>query len=84
MLNYALVATAFGVFAAYVIALPYLGFRVATLAFLLAMPAALERPRTRRRWIAILAVALIGTALTFFAFESYLKVLLPRGRWTGW
>ena len=41
--NYTLVVIAFAIFAIYVIALPYLGFRVATFAFLVAMPLALSR-----------------------------------------
>lgn len=80
--NYALVLIAFGIFAAYVVALPYLGFRLATLAFLLAMPVALERPPDRRRWLVVAVVAVVATAATYFVFERYLHVLLPRGRWT--
>ena len=82
--NYMLVAVAFAIFAIYVIALPYLGFRVATFAFLLALPLALERPRgVRRRWIVVFTVALVATVVIYLAFDSYLQVLLPRGRWTG-
>jgi putative tricarboxylic transport membrane protein len=82
--NYRLVVIAFAIFAIYVIALPYLGFRVATLAFLLAMPLALEPARgVRRRWIVVFVVALVATVVIYLAFESYLQVLLPRGRWTG-
>ena len=82
--NYTLVVIAFAIFAIYVIALPYLGFRVATFAFLLAMPLALQPPRgARRRWVVVFAVALVATVVIYLAFESYLQVLLPRGRWTG-
>jgi len=82
--NYALVIVAFAMFAIYVIALPYLGFRLATFVFLVAMPLALEPPRgAHRRWIVVLVVALVATVVTYLAFESYLQVLLPRGRWTG-
>ena len=82
--NYTLVVIAFAIFAIYVIALPYLGFRVATFAFLVAMPLACEPPRgARRRWIVVFAVALVATIVIYLAFESYLQVLLPRGRWTG-
>ena len=82
--NYKLVVIAFAIFAIYVIALPYLGFRVATFAFLLAMPLALEPARgARRRWIVVFIVALVATVVIYLAFESYLQVLLPRGRWTG-
>lgn len=82
--NYRLVVIAFTIFAIYVIALPYLGFRVATFAFLLAMPLALEPARgARRRLIVVCAVALVATIVIYLAFDSYLQVLLPRGRWTG-
>jgi putative tricarboxylic transport membrane protein len=82
--NYKLVVVAFAIFAIYVIALPYLGFRLATFAFLLAMPLALEPARgARRRWIVVFVVAVGGTVVIYLAFESYLQVLLPRGRWTG-
>lgn len=81
--NYRLVAVVFGIFGIYVLALPWLGFRLATLLFLLAMPAALEPPRSPRRWITIAVLAVIATAATYFVFERYLHVLLPRGRWTG-
>ena len=82
-LNYGLVLRGFGVFGAYVLSLPYLGFRIATFAFLVAMQALLEWPRGSRRWIAVLAVALMATAATYAVFELYLKILLPRGRWTS-
>ena len=82
--THALVVVAFAIFAIYVIALPYLGFRVATFAFLVALPLAFERPRgARRRWMVVFAVALLATVVVYLAFESYLQVLLPRGRWTG-
>ena len=82
--NYTLVALSFAIFAVYVIALPFLGFRLATFAFLVAMPLALEPPRgVLRRWIVVIVVALAATLVTYVAFESYLQVLLPRGRWTG-
>lgn len=81
--DYGLVVAAFAVFAAYVLALPYLGFRIATLAFLIVMQAVLEPPRGVRRWVVVLAVALVATAASYYAFERYLHVLLPRGLWTG-
>jgi putative tricarboxylic transport membrane protein len=82
--NYTLVVIAFAIFAVYVIALPYLGFRLATFAFLIALPLALEPPRSaRRRWVLVLVVALLATVVTHLVFENYLQVLLPRGRWTG-
>ena len=81
--DYGRVLRAFAVFGAYVLVLPYLGFRIATCAFLVAMQVTLEWPRAGRRWIAVAAVALVGTAITYSVFELYLKVLLPRGRWTS-
>ena len=41
--------------------------------------------RVRNIWIGVivLAVALVATAATYYAFERYLHVLLPRGLWTG-
>ena len=81
--NHALVAVSFGIFAGYVVLLPWLGFRVATLVFLAAMQVALERPAHARGWARVAAVAIIATVVTYVVFESYLHVLLPRGRWTG-
>jgi hypothetical protein len=43
----------------------------------------LDRPRTVRQWIVLAAIA-FGTAMvSYFVFERYLLVLLPRGAWTG-
>lgn len=81
--NYALVLVTFGIFAGYVVLLPWLGFRVATPIFLVAMQVALERPSNARGWARVAAVAIIATVATYLVFESYLHVLLPRGRWTG-
>ena len=81
--NYALVVAAFAVFTVYVLALPYVGFRIATLAFLVVMQVVLQPPRGVRRWVVVLAVALVATGASYYAFERYLHVLLPRGLWTG-
>jgi len=81
--NYPLGAASFAVFGAYVLALPGLGFRIATFLYVAAAGALLARPRDARRWIGILALALLTAAVTYFVFERYLLVLLPRGRWTG-
>ena len=81
--NHALVALTFATFAGYTIVLPWLGFRLATLAFLVVLPCVLERPREPRRWALIAVLALVATAVVYYAFEHYLHVLLPRGRWTG-
>ena len=80
--NYPLVAAAFGVFAAYVFAIPWLGFRITTFLFLLTLPAVLERPATSRRWLLVAVLAAVATAVIYLVFERYLHVLLPRGRWT--
>jgi hypothetical protein len=80
--RYDMVAVMFAIFTVYVIVLPYLGFRIATLAFLAGMQYAMARPRTPRAWIVLALVALIATAVTYYMFEVYLQVLLPRGRWT--
>jgi putative tricarboxylic transport membrane protein len=81
--NYRLVAIAFAIVGAYVVLLPLVGFRLATLLFVGALQAALDRPRTARQWAVLSAVAL-GTAMaSYFVFERYLLVLLPRGAWTG-
>ncbi len=81
-LRYAMVAVMFALFGAYVLALPYAGFRVSTFAFVVAMQAALDPPRGMRRWAIVAIVALVATAGTYYTFDSYLQVLLPRGRWT--
>ena len=82
--DYRRVALLFVTFGLYVAALPLLGFRAATFLFVAGAQAVLDPPRDRRRWIVLLAVALVTTALTWFVFERYLSVLLPRGRWTGY
>jgi hypothetical protein len=80
---YRLVVVTFAIFAAYVFLLPALGYRVATLLFVAVLSAALERPRTARRWASVAVMAIVTTAVTYYVFEAYLNVLLPRGRLTG-
>ena len=80
--NYALVGAAFAMFFLYIVALPYLGFRIATFAFFLAFYALLEPPRGARRWALALVLAVLVALLSWFVFERGLSVLLPRGRWT--
>ena len=82
-LNYGLVAAMFAVFGLYVGALPFFGFRVATLVYVAATNALLDFPRGLKGWLRVAAVALITTIVVYVAFERYLSVLLPRGRWTG-
>jgi len=81
--NYRLVALTFTVFAIYVLLLPYLGFRVATFLFVAALQAVIEKPHGWRRWAIVITAALTTVIITYLAFEVYLSVLLPRGRWTG-
>jgi len=81
--NYGLVVLAFVTFTTYTLALPWLGFRLSTFLFLLALPGVLERPRAARRWGLVAVVALVATVVVYYVFEHYLHVLLPRGRWTG-
>ena len=81
-LNYGLVLAAFVIFGLYVGAMPYVGFRIATLLYLGASNAILEPPRGVKGWARVAAVAIITTVIVYYAFERYLTVLLPRGRWT--
>ena len=80
--NARLVAITFAVFAAYVVLMPLVGFRLSTALFMLALQVALE-PEPRRYWLRIVLVAAFTAWLAHLAFEGYLSVLLPRGRWTG-
>jgi hypothetical protein len=73
----------FAVFGVYAVALPWIGFRVATFAYVAATNALLDVPHSARGWLRVGLLA-VGTALaTYYVFEHYLLVLLPRGRWTG-
>ncbi len=81
--NYRLVAVTFAVFAVYVLLLPYLGFRIATFLFVAALQAVLGKPQGWRRWAVVFTAALATVIVTYLAFDVYLSVLLPRGRWTG-
>ena len=80
--NYALVLAVFAIFGLYAGALPALGFRISTFLFVAVLQATLDPPRSARAWVLVLASALITTAVSYFLFERYLQVLLPRGRWT--
>jgi putative tricarboxylic transport membrane protein len=82
-LNYPLVAISFGVFALYAVALPWLGFRIATVLFVGGANALLDPPRGARGWGRALVLALLTTLATWLVFERWLSVLLPRGRWTN-
>lgn len=80
--NYAAVALHFALFAVYVVALPWLGFRIATLAYVATVNAVMDPPRSWTGWLRAGAIALGTVLVTYLAFERYLSVLLPRGRWT--
>jgi hypothetical protein len=81
--GYRLVVLTFAVFTVYVFLLPILGYRVATLLFVGGLQAALDPPRTARAWGLVVIMAAASTAVTYYMFEVYLNVLLPRGRLTG-
>ena len=81
--NYRLVVIAFAIVGGYVALLPLLGFRLATVLFVGALQAALDRPKSARQWAVLAAIALGTAAVSYFIFERYLLVLLPRGAWTG-
>jgi hypothetical protein len=81
--DYGAVVLHFAVFGLYVLALPSLGFRVATVAYIAATNALLDWPGSAKGWLRVAAVALVATAVVYLVFEHYLSVLLPRGRWTG-
>jgi putative tricarboxylic transport membrane protein len=81
--NYRLVVIAFAIVGAYVALLPLLGYRLATVLFVGVLQAALGRPRTARQWAVLTAIALGTATVSYFIFERYLLVLLPRGAWTG-
>lgn len=73
----------FAVFGLYAVSLPWLGFRVATFAYVAATNALLDVPRSARGWLRVALIALGTVIATYYTFEHYLLVLLPRGRWTG-
>ena len=81
--NYAAVVVHFAVFGAYVGLLPGLGFRVATFLYVAVANALLAPPRDAKGWLRVGLLAGIATVAVYVAFERYLLVLLPRGRWTG-
>lgn len=80
--NYPLVAISFGVFALYCVALPSLGFRIATFAYVVAATVVLSPPRGMKGWAFALILGAATAFSTWLVFERYLSVLLPRGRWT--
>jgi hypothetical protein len=81
--NYLLVLATFVLFGLYILALPGLGFRISTFVFATALQVTLDWPRDPRRWALVFVVALATTLVCHLVFETYLSVLLPRGRWSG-
>jgi hypothetical protein len=82
--DYGAVVLHFLLFGAYVGLLPGLGFRLATFAYVAVANAFMAPPRKPLQWLRVALLA-AGTALaTYYVFEHYLAVLLPRGRWTDW
>lgn len=80
--DYRVVAIMFLMFGVYAAALPLLGFRIATFLYVIAANALLEPPRGPRAWARAGLVGLVTAVVTFYVFEHYLLVLLPRGNWT--
>jgi putative tricarboxylic transport membrane protein len=80
--DYVAVIVQFALFGLYAAALPSLGFRIATFAYVAAANALMAPPSGLRQWARVAAIALGTTVATYYAFEHYLSVLLPRGRWT--
>ena len=81
--HYQKVVLHFSLFAVYIAAMSGLGFRISTLAYVAASSYLLDPPRSPKAWLRIVLLALIAAFVTFFVFERYLAVLLPRGRWTS-
>jgi len=81
--RYGAVGLHFALFALYAASLPWLGFRIATFLYVATVNAALDPPKRWAGWLRVGALALGTVLVTYFAFERYLLVLLPRGRWTN-
>ena len=81
--SYRLVVLTFLVFTLYVFVLPLLGYRVSTMLFVAALQATLDPPRRARDWALVAVMAIVSMLVTYYLFERYLSVLLPRGRLTG-
>jgi hypothetical protein len=81
---YGLVAAAFAVVAGYIALMPLVGFRLSTALFVAVFQLVLDRPASPQGWAKLIAIAVGTSAVTYWVFEHYLLVLLPRGTWTGW
>jgi putative tricarboxylic transport membrane protein len=81
--NQGLVIGIFLIFIAYAMALPWVGFRLATFAFLAVMRVVLGPVSGLRGWLGVVLFAVLGTLLAWYVFEQHLMVLLPRGSLSG-
>lgn len=81
--NYMLVLATFVEFGLYIALLPGLGFRIATVVFVLALQATLEWPQSWKRWALAIVIAIATSLVCHLVFEDYLSVILPRGSWSG-
>lgn len=81
--NYRLVCLTFLAFGLYILALPGLGFRIATFVFVAGLQAVLDPPRSAGRWVGVVVLAAATSIPVFLIFERWLSILLPRGAWTG-
>ena len=80
--DYGAVLLHFALFGVYVIVLPWLGFRIATFAYVAAANALMAPPRSARDWLRAVVLGFATALATYLVFEHYLSVLMPRGRWT--
>jgi putative tricarboxylic transport membrane protein len=81
--SYGMVVTMFAAFGLYCGALPFLGFRIATLLYVAATNTLLDYPKNAKGWGRVALVSVVATAVVYYVFERYLTVLLPRGSWTN-
>ena len=80
--DYAAVVLHFALFGVYVVLLPWIGYRIATFAYVAAANAFMAPPRGARQWARAFTLGIVTSLATYYIFEHYLHVLLPRGRWT--
>lgn len=82
--DYRAVVLHFVLFGIYVGVMPGLGFRIATFLYVAAANAFMAPPSKPMHWLRVVLLALGTAVATYLAFDVYLTVLLPRGRWTDW
>jgi putative tricarboxylic transport membrane protein len=81
--NHLLVLSTFVAFLLYIVAIQFLGFRIATFAFVAVLQPLLESPQGVPGWLRVILVAALTSIVCFVVFEQYLLVLMPRGSLTG-